>query len=148
MQLETLTAIAARYKEELPSPVYSDLRDVEVLIAPDVASARAAYASLLFEDDTPTADDLTEIERDIPLHTKGLFIGEPMEREEASNEDDGEESVTLPEGVIVLVASNIDTPEEAARILLHETAHAMGKDEAEVEALGLGEPVPPAPEAQ
>jgi predicted Zn-dependent protease with MMP-like domain len=138
MQLEALVEIAARYKDELPDPLPGDLRDVEIMVAPTVAAARDACAKL-FEINTP--EEIANLHNDIPLTLKGCFIGDPMEREAHSNEDDGEEElVTLPEGVILLVAENLTDEVEAAQTLLHETGHALGLDEAGVEALGLGVP--------
>lgn len=145
MQLEALIEFASRYKDALPDPVPSDLRDVEIMVAPTVKEAREACA-ILFETKTP--EELAELHNDLPLTLKGAFIGDQMERETNSNEDEGEEElVTLPAGVIVLVAENLTDVIEAEMTLMHETAHALGLDETETEALGLGVPGKAPPES-
>jgi predicted Zn-dependent protease with MMP-like domain len=133
MQLSQLTTITTKFKDELPKEVSRNLRDVQILVSPTVDSARLALAEIFAGDE----ETLKQIQLDIPAGCKGIFLGEPMECEVEGEEGEEEESLTLPEGVVVVVAENIADEKDAALVLLHETGHALGMSEDEVAALGL-----------
>lgn len=143
MQLETLIAVVTKFNHELPRPIKRDLIDVELMVAPTVEAARKTLADLLGTDDTDEDGEETGTTTgpapNIPDDTKGMFLGEPMESEEDKDEEgEDTETVSLPEGFIILVAANLADEKEAAIVLLHEVGHALGLDEAGVAQLGLG----------
>lgn len=111
----------------LPEEVIETLEDVELLMCDTPEEAHEALKQELRDDyDFPA----------MPSDCKGVFIGEPIELETA--EDGEEEIIEYPEGFIVLCAGNIASADETSVILLHEIGHALGMDEDEVKALGLG----------
>ena len=62
-----------------------------------------------------------------------------MEVEETDDNDNSEEEVVYyPEGFIVLLSPNVESPEEGALVLMHEIGHALGMSEEEVKQFGLG----------
>ncbi len=138
MQLEALIAVVTKFNHDLPRPIKKDLIDVELMVAPTVEAARATLADLLGQETRDNPEGATGEE--IPSDCKGLFLGEAMEHEDEDGEGDNTdtETVSLPEGFIILVASNLADEKEAALVLLHEVGHALGLDEAGVAALGLG----------
>ncbi len=128
MQVDQLAEIANRFVSNIPVEVTNELRDVDLLICENPEHARKEIADEIIDPDP---------DQSIAEDCKGMFVGDPMEVEE-SEESEENEIVVLPEGVIVLVASNISTPEEAGLVLMHEMGHALGLDEEEVKQLGLG----------
>lgn len=129
ISFEQAQAIVTEFCETLPRPVAKDLEDVEILVCETRAHALTRLSQLIEGD--PVTDE------EFPLDTKGAFIGDPASREE-SDETEEEEIVELASGFVVLNVENIATEDECRLVLLHEFGHALGLDEEEVAALGLG----------
>jgi len=68
----------------------------------------------------------------VPKDFRGMYIGTPL-----GATDDEAENVDRPTGVIVLNAAMLRDEQDVCDTLLHEIAHSLGFDEAEVSALGL-----------
>jgi predicted Zn-dependent protease with MMP-like domain len=130
MQLAELTVMAKSFVENLPAEVLEGLQDIELIISDDVAKVCKLLTKELGEEFDP---------KELTADLKGVFVGTPMEVEETDNNDNSEEEVVyFPEGFIVLLSPNVETPEEGALVLMHEIGHALGMDEEEVKNLGLG----------
>lgn len=131
MNTEQLSIFVARFAEGLPRQIGKQLEDVEFIICdtPELATEEVKELVELAEG---------EVFEPIPADAKGVFIGEPLEREDSDGEEDDFETVALPSGLIVIVASNVKDTDEATLICLHEIGHALGLDEDGVKALGLG----------
>lgn len=130
MELQTVSEVIAKFAGGLPKQIGTHLKDVEILVCESVDKANQELAELIeTEDDGPLEP--------LAADTKGVFIGEPLEREE-SDDTEEMETIAMPEGVIVVVASNVATPEEGIIVLLHEIGHALAMSEEEVRQLGLG----------
>lgn len=113
MKLEEALAIVRETIENLPPEVISALRDVDVMVKTHV---------------TPE-----EIRLGIPASVAGVYV----ERDRQGEDDDTEERKKLR--VIVLYLDNV-IPCDADHIrgvFAHEALHALGLDEARVEAAGL-----------
>lgn len=130
MDVEQLANFVADFAGGFPREIGKQLEDVEIIVCPDVKTAHEELSEII---EVAPGDRIEEV----PDDCKGVFIGEPMEVEDGDGEDE-HETVTLPNGAIALIASNIKDPEEATLVLLHEIGHALGMDEEEVKALGLG----------
>jgi len=130
MKLEELTEVVARFAGGLPKPIGMQLRGVDVILCETPDKATAELQEIVEGDDGGAMEP-------IAADCKGVFIGEPLERED-SDDTEEMETIALPEGVIAMVASNIQSPEEGVLVLLHEIGHALGMDEEEVKQLGLG----------
>lgn len=136
MKLQELTEIAYALMAEMPEPIITALSDVELMVCEtpkDAADELSAEAKQDAEFEF-SAEDAAEVSA---LECKGVFVGAPTEVED-SDESEEEEIVYYPDGFIVLIASNIESAEEAKAVLMHEVGHALGMDEAEVQQLGLG----------
>jgi predicted Zn-dependent protease with MMP-like domain len=132
MDLNELTDFTTRFATGLPRQIGKQLADVEILVSSDPQTATTELSAILTTEDGQPIDA-------IPGDCKGCFIGSPMEQDETDDEEGDEfETVELPNGVILLVASNIPNTDEAVLVLLHEIGHALGMDEDEVKELGLG----------
>jgi len=131
MDAEQCSILVQKFVSGLPKPIAKQLEDVELLVCPDTATATAELREQM------EGEDGKELEA-LPDDTKGVFIGEPMESEEDADGDGDMETVTLPSGIIVIVASNVKDADEVVLVVLHEIGHALGMDEEEVKALGLG----------
>lgn len=129
MNLDQLTTVANAFVSGIPSQVTDQLEDVEILMYESPELAQADLDQLL---EPVEGEPLV-----IPADCKGVFIGEPMEVED-SDDTEQEEVELLPDGIIALIASNLATAEEVGLVLMHEMGHALGMDEDEVKALGLG----------
>lgn len=130
MQLERATAIVAKFAEGLPKEIVAQLGDVEIIVCQDPATAYAELSELITTEDGEPLDQIEATQ-------KGVFVGEPMEIED--NDGEGEHVIeTLPNGVIAVIASNIENDEEVVTVFLHEIGHALGLDEEGVAELGLG----------
>lgn len=123
MDTKQLTKVVASFVSGMPPEIRDKLSEVEVLI---FDSVEHASSELREEFEDPVAP--------LPADCKGIFVGEPMEVEE------DEEEAEFPEGVIALIASGIEDPEEGVIVLCHEIGHALGLDEEGVAALGLQVP--------
>jgi len=130
MDTEKLADFVTNFAMGLPKEIGKQLVDVELMVFSDVETAFVELNEILDTEDGKPIDP-------IPADTKGVFIGEQMESEDDDEESEFE-TVALPNGVIALIASNISGDEEAIVIVLHELGHALGMDEEEVKALGLG----------
>lgn len=123
----SLKEVAFKFIAGLPDSVSECLGDVELIIVPDCETASR----------TIKIEYGNQIKDDVPADCKGLFIGAPAEID--TEESDEEEQVTYdPEGLLILCASNISDEKEAALVLTHEVAHALGLSEEEVNQMGLG----------
>ena len=122
MKTEPLTKIIADFVAGMPAELREKLDEVEILVYDTIEHANLGLREE-FED--PIAA--------MPPDAKGVFIGEPLEIEEGS---DDEEAI-FPDGVIALVAGNVASPEEGIFVFCHEIGHALGLDEDGVKALGL-----------
>lgn len=113
-----LTLVAAAY-ERLPDDLraaFDDRRNVDLEIK-----------------DRPTFWDRR---RGIPRDTRGVFVQvDPRQLADDPDTDDAPPAA----GKIILYLGNIKpcNVENVAGILAHEAAHALGLDEAQVEAMGL-----------
>ena len=134
MDIQDLEKITDNFAALLPEEVTQHLRDVDVIICPDIESAKQVEAESGYE-----------VEAEFPEDVKGVFIGFPMapenEGEELEADNDGEDSqgqnVLDPEGEIIIVACNIHSEDDAVKTILHEVAHCIGLSEDDVQALGL-----------
>lgn len=135
MEATALVPVIQKLNNELPPHVRRDLGDVKVWACPGIDNAVEALKEHYPEEDLP----------EIPADTKGIFFGHPMEVEADDGDDD--EIVSVPEGVIILIAANIATLHDAAIVLLHEVGHALGMSEEDVDNLGLSAPVEDPPNA-
>ncbi len=133
MDAEQLSVLITKFAAEVPPPVGESLDGVDILVYETVDHANDKGQGLPAEFDDPIDP--------VPADCKGVFIGEPLEADDDSDEAD------MPEGVIALIAGNIATPEEGIVVLTHEIGHALGLDEQGVKDLGLATPAP-APEPQ
>lgn len=130
MQLVALTVMVKDFMAGLPPQVLEGLQDVELVISDDVKKVHKLLSTELGNEFDPA-----ELTADL----KGVFVGSPMEVEETDHDDNAEEEVIYyPEGYIVLLAPNVETPEEGALVLMHEIGHALGMSEEEVTQFGLG----------
>lgn len=137
MQIAEVEQVVNGLMARIPEPVIDQLVDVAIIITDSPEDATEELKKDLgaeFDVDEDT----------VPADCKGIFVGEPTETEE-SDVSEEEEVVYYPEGFMVLCAKNIRDGEEAALVLVHEIGHALGLDESEVAALGLG--VSPSPDA-
>jgi predicted Zn-dependent protease with MMP-like domain len=134
MELGALQSMAGDFINGLPDKIRDTLEDVEILMAEDPSEGTAELLASLEDPDKVTVEQKALCT--LPVDCKGAFIGDPMEREE-SEEDPEEETIYDPDGVIVLVASNIASRDEFVLVMLHEMGHALGLDEDGVKALGL-----------
>ncbi len=128
MNIDDVAKVVEVTRTQIAPQVLKCLVDVEILVCADVASAVAEIRSEFDED--PFAGE----GEGMPPTCKAVFVGEPMNVEE---DDDDTEIVEYPNGVIALVASNLENPEEVHIAFLHEVAHALDFDEDEVSQLGL-----------
>ena len=133
MEFTALATIVQRYMDGLDPKIIRTLRDVQLIVGQTVADAQSDLNELLADIELEPGEVLPTLAAD----SKGLFYGDPLETEQ-SDEDPEEETVYDPDGVIVLVADNIEDETTASLVLSHEIGHALGMDEAEVKALGLG----------
>ncbi len=125
MELSILGGISKIFINDLPENVAEALEDVELLI---VTTPLMGTTFLKKE---------IGFEEELELDCKGAFIGSPAEIS-SDTESEGEEIFDYPEGFIIICASNITNEKEAALVLTHEVAHALGWDEEEVKQFGLG----------
>lgn len=130
MYAEQLADVITNFAQGFPREIGKQLIDVEIMVFATPELATEELGEILDTDDGKPIDP-------IPADCKGAFIGEQMESEDEDEESELE-TVALPNGVIALIASNISDANEAIVILLHELGHALGMDEEEVKALGLG----------
>jgi predicted Zn-dependent protease with MMP-like domain len=141
MTKQELLDIAMTLMAELPDPVVTALEDVNLLVCETPADAAAELRAEAAETKGKGDDEFEFTEEDAQevsaLDCKGVFVGTPTEVED-SDESEEEEVVYYPDGFIILIASNIESPDEAKAVLMHEIGHALGMDEAEVQQLGLG----------
>ncbi len=128
---EEVIAVVAKYNEDVPREIWRNLEDVDIIVCVDVGQAKQFLLDECGGEAIPEGEG-PQFTDDV----KGLFYGEQMETEEGDSEE--EETVTLPDGYIFLISANLDSTEEAAKVLLHEVGHALGMDESDVNALGLG----------
>lgn len=131
MDVDALVKIVALAANDMDPKIREQLEDVEILICRDPAHATEEIEHAYEPAEGEAAHE------PIPADCKGVFMGEPMEIE-ASDETEEDETIYYPDGHIFLVASNIKDQDEAALVLMHEIGHALGLDEDEVKALGLG----------
>src|SRR5262245_59597283 len=124
MDIAKLTEVVSQFVRSCPKKVAERMQDVEILICHDVAHAQKEME-----------EEFEEVEQ-IPADCKGVFGGD--EGIEDDDEDSGGTIETDPAGIICLIASNISNEKEAALVLMHEMGHALGLDEEDVKALGLG----------
>lgn len=137
MNHEQCAVLVAKFVEGLPREIGKQLGAVELLVCADPETATKELREIM------EGENGQELEA-LPGDCKGVFIGEPLEREEDGDGEGDMETVTLPEGVIAVVASNVKDVDEAVLVVMHEIGHALGMDEDEVKALGLGvSPSPP-----
>lgn len=139
MKLEDLQTFVNEFVSGIPDKISDTLEDVEVMLVESPEDATAELLEEITVDEGGRARPITAEDQKlatVPADTKGLFIGDPMEREE-SEEDAEEETIIDPSGVIVLIANNLASKDEVVLVLMHEIGHALGLDEAEVKALGL-----------
>lgn len=129
MQIDEVAKVVEVSRNMMPLEVLRCLGDVEILVCADVAQAVETVRAEF--DDDPFKD---EPGGTMPAEVKAVFVGEQMNVEE---EDDDTEIIEYPEGVIVLIASNLANEEEVHIAFLHEVGHALDFDEEEVRALGL-----------
>lgn len=130
MTAEQLSVFIGKFASGLPREIAAQMIDVEIIVCDTPEIAFTELSELLDTEDGQPIDP-------IPADCKGVFVGEPLEREDEDEESE-HETVSLPNGVICIVASNIKDGEEAVLVCLHEIGHALGMDEDEVKALGLG----------
>jgi predicted Zn-dependent protease with MMP-like domain len=131
MNAEQLSVFVGQFAAGLPREIGKQLEDVELIVCETPEIATQELNELLdTEDDAPAVEA-------IPVDCKGIFVGEPLERED-DDEESEHETVSLPNGVIAIIACNIKDGDEAVLVCLHEIGHALGMDEEEVKALGLG----------
>jgi predicted Zn-dependent protease with MMP-like domain len=125
----------------LPSQITESLEEVEVLVCESPAAATSelladATESAAEENKTLTAEERAELT--LPADCKGCFLGDPMEKTDDSDPDaDDSDVVYDPEGTIIFCANNIESPDAAVLVFLHEVGHALGLGEDEVKELGL-----------
>ena len=93
----------------------------------------------LFICQTP-AEAAEKFKTAIPNDCKGVFLGEPVQFDDPDGEqEEAEMVITAPaNGVIAVIAGNLQGREEVVAVLLHEMGHALDMSEEEVEQLGLG----------
>lgn len=125
MEKAPLAELAVKFLAGFPTEITEDLTKVELLVCEDPAEANAEI------------NHLYEKGEDFAADAKGAYVGDPMVLEESTDSEE-DEIVYEPEGHIVLIASNIKDADELALVLMHEMGHALGMDEDEVKALGLG----------
>lgn len=130
MNAEQLSVFIGQFAAGLPREIGRQLEDVEMIVCDTPEIATAELNELLDTEDGQPIDP-------VPADCKGIFVGEQLEREDEDEESE-HETVSLPNGVICIVASNIKDGDEAVLVCLHEIGHALGMDEDEVKALGLG----------
>ena len=130
MEAKAVSDIVKAFAEGLPEQIQDRLQSVSIFVFQNIEDATEEMEKH-FNDDGDDDDVL------IPDDTKGVFLGSPAEEEESEETEEDVIEVD-PEGFIVLIADNLSTPEEAAVVLMHEYAHAMGMDEEEVKQAGLG----------
>lgn len=126
MDMTKLAEYVGHAWHSLPEKVLEHLQDVNVMICRDPAHATEEM-NKEFEGEPPFAADV-----------KGAFMGEPMETEESSTDDEENEVVYFPDGYVFIIASNVADEKEGVAVFLHEIGHALGMDEEEVSQLGLG----------
>lgn len=128
MTVDQVRAAADHWLEELPQHVHDalELVTVQVVDEPpaDRPDARAIFIGQQQQGDPEDCDD----------HDAGAWYD--------FNAQGELELLMLGDavparGVIVLVAPNLASPDEAWIALAHETGHALGMDEDEVAELGL-----------
>lgn len=135
MELEKVAAVVQAFSDSVPDKVVTMLEDVEVVVCKDPAETKAKLVEEFADDATigeggPLVKDYV-----VPADCRGLFVGDPMETDDTDAE---EVTSVMPDGIIFLVASNLQDETEAKVALLHEVGHALGMSEDEVSALGLG----------
>lgn len=134
MTTEAVQAQVELFLGEIKEALADDLQDVEFIIAESREAAVIRLNALL----DPSEQDVIKVE-EIPVQAKGIWFGDSAEVVEAQ-ENDGElsETIEYANGAIVLIVPNLLDTDEVDIVLLHEIGHALGLDEDEVEALGLG----------
>jgi predicted Zn-dependent protease with MMP-like domain len=130
VETEKLANFVALFAQGLPREIGKQLEDVEMIVCETPEIATVELNELLDTEDGQPVDP-------VPADCKGIFVGEQLEREDEDEESE-HETVSLPNGVICIIASNIKDGDEAVLVCLHEIGHALGMDEDEVKALGLG----------
>lgn len=133
MEFTALATVVQKYMDGLDPKIIRALRDVQLIVGQTVADAQSDLNELLADVELEEGESKPVLLAD----SKGLFFGDPLETEQ-SDEDPEEETVYDPDGVIVLIADNIADETTASLVLSHEIGHALGMDEDEVKALGLG----------
>lgn len=139
MDLATAEQLIKGLCAGLPEQVDDKLVDVEILVCETPAEgsrALIADARDAAKEEGATLSNAEIQELTLPADTKGCFIGEPLETEDAEGDDPPEVKYDA-EGTIVFCASNIADKDEAVLVFLHEVGHALGLDEDEVKELGL-----------
>lgn len=131
MDIQTLENAAQKFMLGLPDQIIEALEDVELMVAENPDLARKVLVKEFSEGDFDPSE--------LPDDCKGVFVGAPTEIESEDTTDSEEnEVVYFPDGFIVLCASNIADEKDGLLVLMHEVGHALGMDEDEVKALGLG----------
>lgn len=141
MELAQLETLVGGLMAGLPEQVTECLEDVDVILAETPAEATK---ELLADQRKAAAENKETLsveetrEMTLPDDTKGVFIGDPLERSEDVDPDTEESEILYDaEGYLVMCASNIADKDECLLVFLHELGHALGLDEAEVKELGL-----------
>lgn len=130
MTFEEVQTQVTLFLGEIQEAITDDLLDVEFLVCESREAAVERLNQLLDpEDEKVTLDE-------IPVDAKGIFFGDSAETVET--DDETTETIECAAGAIVMIACNLADVDEVDLVLLHEIGHALGLDEAAVDALGLG----------
>lgn len=111
--------------DELPEDIYEALADVEILVAESRADTEVLRAAVTISGEERAV---------IPQNFRGVFLGVALSD---ADDDEAPEPETCT-GAIVLNAAMMKTGEDVIFTFFHEIGHALGLDEDEVAALGLG----------
>lgn len=124
MTVEDAIKSSAELWALLPAEVEQQLGDVRIEVV--ASPSDPEVFTILHEEGL-------ELEEPPEPGTRGLFLGF-----DAEPSDDETDDADPPVGVILLFAESLPNDEAVKLTLCHEIGHALGMDEAEVEALGLG----------
>ncbi len=127
MTVGEVDACVTDFSLTAPEALIAAVQNVTVYVARDRDDADVLKAAVREAGRGPVA---------IPRNFRAVFIGDQLDEDAAAN-DDADAVIESIQGVIVLNAAMLRSPQDVIDTLLHEIGHALGYDEDEVAILGL-----------
>ena len=127
MTVGEVDACVTDFARTVPAGLATAIQHIDVHVVRDRGDAEGLRAAVRAAGMGP---------QEIPQNFRAVFLGEPVDQE-AVAADDVDQVLESIQGVIVLNAAMLRSPQDVFDTLLHEVAHALGYDEDEVAMLGL-----------